>query len=258
MDNGNYGGGYSQAPKKSGSSCGGCLGCCAGVFALVLLLFIGSVGYAYYWVNSHGREFVANAIDKTVASVTESSFKDEKAKADLTASVKDFTNKIRNKEIGFQEIVNGITNLQNQGSMERVALLGFYGNSVSKDNVLDEDEKLALNQTIKAVYDGKIDVKQLSKFGVLLSAAANKNGDGYNSYETDSIKKMDQKKLHEAFAYLKEFVKEQKLEEVNENNFKIEQYITTEVETVFKAIYNSNIKSNDNSINSAVNTTGEK
>ncbi len=239
MDNGfNGSNGYPQAPKQK-SGCGGCLGCCLGVLAIIILLTVGAAGYSYYWINENGRKIVADGIDKTVASVTESSFKDEKAKTELVANVKAFTDKIRNKEIGFTEVINGITSLQNQGAMERIALLGLYGNSVSKESVFDEEEKQALSQTIKALYDGKIETKQLSQFGYMLSAAANKNGEGYNTYENDSIKKMDQKKLHEALSYLKQFVKDQKLEVTNESNFKIEQYINTEVDTVFKAIYNS-------------------
>lgn len=240
MDNGFYGN-YQNVPQQNkgagclgcGSSCFGCLGGCLAIFILLTLI---SAGATWYTFDKYGYTLFADAVDKTVTAVVDEGFKDENAKKELIANVKNFTDKIRNKEIGMVEAVKGFTSLQKGGYMERIALLGMYGESQSKDTVVNDVERTTMSQVIKGIYDGKINTESLATFTMMLSMAADKNGEGYNGYQKGSTKKMDPEKLHKALDYLKSFAAENKLEIPAEGEFNFEQYVTKEVDSLLKAV----------------------
>ena len=242
-----------QKPKKSG--CGGCFGCFVGCFFVVIILAVISIGYGYYWANTSGRNFMAYTVDKMVKEITsDPSFKDEEAKITLTTKAKEFSNKIRNKEISWGGIFKGFSLLDKDGFRERIALFSFFVATIQTDVGVTEEERVVMMRALKGVYDGKIESIQLAVFKSMLDNASFAK---INSYDANNVRTLNKEKMHQALNYLKSFVEEKELENITEDNFKFEQYVTTEAVRIMNGFIEGSEEANKIKPKSLSTETGE-
>ncbi len=242
-----------QKPKKSG--CGGCFGCFVGCFFVVIILAVISIGYGYYWANTSGRNFMAYTVDQMVNDITsDPSFKDEKAKIALTTKAKEFSNKIRNKEITWGGIFKGFSLLDKDGFRERIALFSFFVATIQTDVGVTEEERVVMMRALKGIYDGKIESIQLAVFKSMLDNASFAK---INSYDANNVRTLNKEKMHQALNYLKSFVEEKELENITEDNFKFEQYVTTEAVRIMNGFIEGSEEANKIKPKSLSTETGE-
>lgn len=242
-----------QKPKKSG--CGGCFGCFVGCFFVVIILAVISIGYGYYWANTSGRNFMAYTVDQMVNDITsDPSFKDEKAKITLTTKAKEFSNKIRNKEITWGGIFKGFSLLDKDGFRERIALFSFFVATIQTDVGVTEEERVVMMRALKGIYDGKIESIQLAVFKSMLDNASFAK---INSYDANNVRTLNKEKMHQALNYLKSFVEEKELENITEDNFKFEQYVTTEAVRIMNGFIEGSEEANKIKPKSLSTETGE-
>ncbi|MDD3000413.1 MAG: hypothetical protein PHF29_01495 [Candidatus Riflebacteria bacterium] len=213
----------------------GCLGCFGGGCVVFIILLVVAGYLTYGFLQTQGREMLANGIDATIESISEKGISNEVVRKEVLTSAKALTDKIRNQEIGFIDLSVNISKTFNQDFYAKYSLVGLYKQSTASGTQISPEEQNSIKKVVSALYAKKITHTQLASFTAILQEASQelrdktppeqesediKNGDGVKillGYGGDMASEISAGNLKRAISAITKIADENSLDETDEN-----------------------------------------